>query len=91
MKIEWIGRSACLISKRESTAHDMASQTERVLVHNDGLVILSELKIQSKPDIEILSPDGNPDTAFYAACCLKCQEQNSRMLVSRSKERRDIQ
>ncbi len=54
MKIEWIGRSACLISKREMTAHDMASQTERVSVDDDGLVILSQLKIQSEPDIEVL-------------------------------------
>ena len=44
-----IGQSAALLSKSTMEGYDRRSETERVLVNNEGLTILSLLKIQSDP------------------------------------------
>ena len=47
--IEWIGQPACLSPKPAMIGYGEASETERVLVVYEGLVILRRLKIQSRP------------------------------------------
>ena len=55
------GQSAVLLSKSAMVGYDRHSETERVLVNDEGLAIRSLLKIQS-------TPLGNPgDTAKYSA------------------------
>lgn len=44
-----IGQSAALLSKSVMIGYDRRSETERVWVNDDGLTILSLLKIQSAP------------------------------------------
>ncbi len=44
-----IGQSAALLSKSVMVGYDRRSETERVLVNNEGLAIQSLLKIQSVP------------------------------------------
>ena len=44
-----IGQSACLLPKFVMIEYGRASETERVLVVNDGLINLKQLKIQSNP------------------------------------------
>jgi hypothetical protein len=43
------GQSAVLLSKSAMVGYDRHSETERVLVNDEGLAILSLLKIQSAP------------------------------------------
>jgi len=55
------GQSAVLLSKSAMVGYDRHSETERVLVNDEGLAIRSLLKIQS-------APLGNPgDAAKYSA------------------------
>ena len=44
-----IGRSACLLPKSAMIGYGRASETERVLVVDEGLTIWRQLKIQSNP------------------------------------------
>ena len=44
-----IGQSACLLPKSIMIGYGRASETERVLVSNDGLINQNWLKIQSNP------------------------------------------
>jgi len=54
------GQSAVLLSKSAMVGYDRHSETERVLVNDEGLAIRSLLKIQS-------APLGNPGDAAYSA------------------------
>ena len=47
--IEWIGQPACLSPKPAVIGYGEASETERMLVVYEGLVIPRQLKIQSRP------------------------------------------
>ena len=47
--VRMIGQSACLLPKFDMIEYGRASETERVLVVNDGLINLKQLKIQSNP------------------------------------------
>ena len=44
-----IGQPACLLPKSAMIGYGRASETERVLVVDDGLIIRRQLEIQSKP------------------------------------------
>ena len=46
---KWIGKSACQTSNRVLIAHDVASQTERVSIDDEGLFTPSRYEIQSEP------------------------------------------
>ena len=47
--VRMIGQSACLLPNLDMIENGRASETERVLVVNDGLINLKQLKIQSNP------------------------------------------
>jgi len=47
--VKRIGQSACLLPKFDMIEYGRASETERVLVDNDGLINQNRLKIQSNP------------------------------------------
>jgi hypothetical protein len=47
--VRMIGQSACLLPNFDMIEYGRASETERVLVVNDGLINLKRLKIQSNP------------------------------------------
>jgi len=47
--VKRIGQSACLLPKSVKIGYGRASETERVLVVNEGLIIRKQLKIQSNP------------------------------------------
>jgi len=57
-----IGQSAALLSKSVMIGYDRRSETERVLVNDEGLIIQSLLKIQSAPIGNIR----DRSTAYYA-------------------------
>ena len=47
--VKRIGQSACLLPKSARIGYGRASETERVLVVDEGLIIQRQLKIQSNP------------------------------------------